>query len=695
MDLRLQDLDDHRKLSAQVASDLRTLGALAERLDLAEVGERTEELLDRLEDQVFRVAVVGEFKRGKSTLINALLGREVLPADVLPCSATLNRVTYGLEPSVELVFRSAEGEAPKRETIGIDELEAWVTKLTPESEKQAADVAEAIVRYPVGFCRDKADIIDTPGLNDDRAMTDVTMGVLPTCDAAILVILAQSPFSGYEAEFLNRLLTHDLGRVLFVVNRMDEIRRPQDKQRILDVVQQRIEKAVLSKAAELYGEGTTEHQDFVARLGTPRVFGVSGGVALDAKLDDDAEALAGSGFPEFEAHLERFLTLERGLVSLLVLTEGAASAAAKLQQQANIRRSALAMGSDDFEATWQTNLTRLEVLRGDYAAELKRLDRASEDLCQALAPQARGVPKALRSAAQAHIAAAELSPEDVDKEHIEATQKRILDGLGPALQDAARREGEKITLEVEKGMAAELSRLAEAGAQMAERLREIEFDFTRPDQDESVAPELLAGGLIGLGGWLFGGVLGGGFAGYREAGLKGAAVGGASGLALGFGTVFGVFSLAVALGLPLTWPVTLPALALSGLAAAFGGRKIVKAVFKEERVQRFRDRLTEAVLEDLDKQAPETGRSLVAALDAQIAEAFGAIRKQVEAELGGAIASTRSTLDTLRTQRARSAAQSERDQAELDRDAARANEIEARARSLHRMLRNTSTGANA
>ena len=65
-------------------------------------------------------------------------------------------------------------------------------------------------------------IIDTPGLNDDEAMTNVTLSVLPQIDAAIMVMMAGSPFSQYECDFLeNKVITSDLGRVLFVVTGID------------------------------------------------------------------------------------------------------------------------------------------------------------------------------------------------------------------------------------------------------------------------------------------------------------------------------------------------------------------------------------------------------------------------------------------------------------------------------------------
>lgn len=69
-----------------------------------------DEVLKRTQADSFTTAVVGEFKRGKSTFINALLGKEILPSDILPCSATLNRVKYSLTPSVTVTFKDGHEE---------------------------------------------------------------------------------------------------------------------------------------------------------------------------------------------------------------------------------------------------------------------------------------------------------------------------------------------------------------------------------------------------------------------------------------------------------------------------------------------------------------------------------------------------------------------------------------------------------
>ena len=143
------------------------------------------------------MAIVGEFKRGKSTLINAILGQEVLPADVLPATATLNRVTYSKEPYVVVEYKDGTSER-----VDINRLAEYVTKLSFDSEKKAETVREATVYYDTAFCRNNVDIIDTPGLNDDEQMTNVTMSILPEIDAAVFVISANSPFSQFEKDFL-------------------------------------------------------------------------------------------------------------------------------------------------------------------------------------------------------------------------------------------------------------------------------------------------------------------------------------------------------------------------------------------------------------------------------------------------------------------------------------------------------------
>src|SRR5215510_7431510 len=115
MDSGISSFLDHQKVILDLSNDLRALRKHA--LDLGLDGSAGEiaGVLTRMESDKFSVVVVGEFKRGKSTFINALLGVDVLPADVLPTTATLNRVTYGYDKRAVVDYYDG-----RRDTIAFD-----------------------------------------------------------------------------------------------------------------------------------------------------------------------------------------------------------------------------------------------------------------------------------------------------------------------------------------------------------------------------------------------------------------------------------------------------------------------------------------------------------------------------------------------------------------------------------------------
>ncbi|MGB0387811.1 MAG: dynamin family protein, partial [Ardenticatenaceae bacterium] len=296
------------KAEFSIVSDLKRLGQLAEHFELAEATRWLDEGLSALAGHHFSVAVVGEFKRGKSTFINALLGQEILPAGIKPCSAAPLRVTYGESSSVKIIFKSQNGEPEREKEITFEDLADYVTKLTPEAEAMAATVKEAVVSYPAAYGQPQIDLIDTPGLNDDEAMSEVTWRVLRDVSAVIFIMIPEAPFSESEGEFLHdKLLLEDMHRVLFVVNAIDRLKSAAERERILAGIKTRIKNSVEERLQEEFGKGSDEYKRHRQRFGEPLVFGLSSYNALQAKVTHNRHLLAESGFPEFESALERFL----------------------------------------------------------------------------------------------------------------------------------------------------------------------------------------------------------------------------------------------------------------------------------------------------------------------------------------------------------------------------------------------------
>jgi small GTP-binding protein len=298
---------DYRQSILTLTTALKQLHDFSQRLNLVTLVAPISNTLNRLENNSFAIAVVGEFNRGKSTFINALLGQEILPSDILATTATISRITYSPKPKAKVCFKDGS-----KQEIDIHKLIDFVTKLTAESEATAATIKEAIVYYPIPFCQNNIEIIDTPGLNDDTAtMSAQTYEVLHQCNAAIMVISAQAPFGICEGEFLTRnLLANGITQIIFVVNQID-LYSPKDAERITNLIVNRINSCVRE-----WAEQQPNTQECLRKIGKIKVHGISALQALQAKQTKNISLLAQSRFVNFEYALKTLVNQERGFLQL-------------------------------------------------------------------------------------------------------------------------------------------------------------------------------------------------------------------------------------------------------------------------------------------------------------------------------------------------------------------------------------------
>lgn len=173
-------------------------------------------LATQAEEGLFYVACLGQFKRGKSTLINALLGEQLLPSGVVPVTAIPTIVRHGLEPCARVIFATQE---PRR--IELHALSSFVSETENPANRRDVRAVEVLLPHPIlasGLC-----LVDTPGLGSIyEASTALTRSFLPHVDAAVVVLGADPPISADELEVV-RQVASQVSRLEIILNKADRL----------------------------------------------------------------------------------------------------------------------------------------------------------------------------------------------------------------------------------------------------------------------------------------------------------------------------------------------------------------------------------------------------------------------------------------------------------------------------------------
>lgn len=336
-----------RNLSQQRQALAEAIQTLADRLAEAEtVGETTSGKLElapaiatlnqtaqALRQSQFRVVVLGDMKRGKSTLLNALLGTSILPMDVRPCTAVLTVIRASDTPQVTIHYHAVDRpptvldlETFKRDyTIAPDEAQT----LANQEQVAFPDVSHAVLDYPLPWLQPGIELIDTPGLNDTEARNQQVFDYLSQAHAVLFVLSATQPCTLAERRYLQNYLRDRGVALFFAVNGRDQLHS--------SLVDPTDAAAVAAAEANLQTVLQTQLADYCGDRYDERVFWVS---ALDAyrrrSTDPDAD-LSGTGLPKLLHALEQFLLHERAQTEFQQ-AEGVAQRASWQVQEAVARR---------------------------------------------------------------------------------------------------------------------------------------------------------------------------------------------------------------------------------------------------------------------------------------------------------------------------------------------------------------------
>lgn len=262
----------------------------------------------KIQSQRFRLAVVGEFSQGKSTLLNALLGEEIQPVRAIPCSGAVTVLKYGTQKRVICRYKDGRSEEIAFEEYKVKATISKEAALEHRSDELAqSNIEEIIFEHPeLALCKNGVEIIDSPGLNEHPQRTAITQKILRDTDAAIFLTNATRLLAEKEKELLhdvryqlnNSSKKEPADNLFVLVNFMDNL----DTQEDIQDVKQRLESFV-------------KKENLLTLKDISRIHYISAKVALKSIQNGNNDEYLQS-FQMFTQSLEKFLTLERGTLKI-------------------------------------------------------------------------------------------------------------------------------------------------------------------------------------------------------------------------------------------------------------------------------------------------------------------------------------------------------------------------------------------
>jgi len=248
---------------------------------------RLASLEERLFEGRFHLAALGQTKRGKSSLLNALLGEKILPTSVIPLTAIPTFISWGAELKARITFKN--GTSPK-ELISQDSTEireylaGFISEeLNPENRLQVEFVE---LSHPATILKSGLVLIDTPGIGSTfQHNTEVTLNFLPQCDAGLFVFSPDPPITDVELAFLKEVRVK-VNSLFFVFNKADYLTEDD-----------------LEKSISFLKKTLEEKAD----IKNPLIFPTSSTRALKARKANSDSEWEQSGFKALDEYLTQFL----------------------------------------------------------------------------------------------------------------------------------------------------------------------------------------------------------------------------------------------------------------------------------------------------------------------------------------------------------------------------------------------------
>lgn len=176
-----------------------------------------------VESPVIDVAILGQFKAGKSSFINSLIGKDVLPVGVIPVTTVIGRLSYG--PQEKVVITYFDG---KTSEIPLDEIDEYVSELKNQANQKNVEVVD--IELPSLIEYRGLRFVDTPGLGSVfKYNTEISEDWLPEVGCAIVAISSDRPLSENDLNLIRELMDYT-PRVVILLSKADLLSEDQQHQ---------------------------------------------------------------------------------------------------------------------------------------------------------------------------------------------------------------------------------------------------------------------------------------------------------------------------------------------------------------------------------------------------------------------------------------------------------------------------------
>ncbi|MEW6245058.1 MAG: dynamin family protein [Bacillota bacterium] len=340
-----------------LSDTIEDLCGIAARYDCARLKESLWELRALFQRDILRVVVVGEFKKGKSTFINAILGEELLPTGVVPLTSTITVIRYSNTRYCHVHFENGT-TAP----AALSQIADYVTEAGNPGNAKGVSFVE--IGIPSSVLGGDFLLVDTPGISSVfEQNTEETRKYLDRVDVAIVVLSIDPPVTRDELNLVKEVSAY-AGRLLFVLNKIDRFSREQVEES--GKFTRSILRATLGDEAHI------------------EIYPVSSLDALRGKSEGDNSLYEKSGMKELEERIESLRTHEKTGIVMDAAARKVASSAKALESVVRLTRATLVLPQETLREAGLSMNRFFEKLKKEKELHLFRLKGRGETLTREL-----------------------------------------------------------------------------------------------------------------------------------------------------------------------------------------------------------------------------------------------------------------------------------------------------------------------